>query len=512
MRRAAFTAIAVLATVVLQTSVLDRLPFPGGFPPDLVLVLVVTLALAGGPLAGTVIGFAAGLALDIAPPATGLLGLDALVFCAVGYGCGLLRGPMERSAWLPLPVIAAAATVGEVLAALAGLTLGDPDISWQSMRQVLPPVILYDILACPFVLYAVVRFSGYGGWATVGTGEPSLLTGSELAGLRLLGAPAGFAGLAAAGASVRDTRSGREPRLRMAAGRGSDGWIGGRRPAPGQPAGAWVQRRHPLHLRLRGGVAGSAAGGGVRATPAAVPGRPVHLRLGSARRGDGKVAGSPGRGQIGLAGFAGLGRAARPGKNAFRGSPGHGQASTAGSGLAAPRPGQGHRPGSRAFRGGPSALASTGRASRPVRLRLKTRRRDGVLAGGVLGRRTRGTNGGKGGGVPGSAFHAGRGAGAPGASGALRSGRGRGAAPRFRSGRRLFGFGGGGLPGGRRGSQRGSALAPRQPRFGRKSRGGAGGLGGKSRLGGSRLGGGLRIRGRRPARWAADRERTGGQP
>jgi rod shape-determining protein MreD len=438
MRRAVFTVLAVLTAVLLQTAVLDRLPFPGGFPPDLVLVLVVTLALAGGPLAGTVIGFGAGLALDIAPPAAGLLGLNALVFCAIGYGCGRLRGPMERSGWLPLAVIAAAAAVGEIMYALAGLTLGDPNITWQSMQQVLPPVILYSLLISPFVLYLVVRFSGFSGWAAAGR-EPALLTGSGVAGLRLLGAPASAA--AATGMAVRDTRSGREP----------------------------------LRLRLRGGVAGSAVSSATGAGRASAPARPVHLRLGASRRGDGKLAGSPGRGQLGLTGAARPGRAARLGKNAFR-------SAQPSSGLAGSRPG--HQPGPRAFRGGPSALAATGSASRPVRLRLRPRRRDGVLGGSVLGPGARGAGGG---GVPGAAFSSRR------APGALRYGSGRGAAPRFRAGRGMFGFGAGRLPGGRRGALRGSALAPRQRRFGWKGGwGGSGGPGGKSRRGGR-----LRLPGKR---------------
>ena len=472
MRRAVFTVLAVLTAVVLQTSVLDRLPFPGGFPPNLVLVLVVTLALAGGPLAGTVIGFAAGLALDIAPPATGLLGLNALVFCAIGYGCGRLRGPMERSAWLPLAVVAAATAVGEVLYALAGLTLGDPDITWQSMRQVLPPVIVYSVLISPFVLYLVIRFSGFGGWATAGARGPGLLTGSELGRLRLLGAPAtGFAGLAATGVAVRDTHSGREPRLRPA-GRGPDAWIGGRPAAPGQSGGARVQRSRPL--RLRGGVAGSAASGAVGAGRAAAPARPVHLRLGVTRRGDGRLAGSPGRGQLGLTGAARPGRAARPGKNAFRGTALPGAAS---------RPSQGLQPGPRAFRGGPSALARTGSTGRPARLRLRVRRRDGVLGGSVLGPGARGAGGAS---MPGSGFTFRR------SAGSQRAGRGPGASPRFRAGRGILPLGGGGLQDGRRGSLRGSALAPRQRRFGWRGWRRAGGLGGKSRRGG-----GLRLPGKR---------------
>src|SRR5216110_2862909 len=102
MRRVTFALVAILAAVVLQTAMLDRLPLPGGSAPNLVLVLVVTLALASGPAEGMLIGFGAGLALDIAPPASNLLGLSALVFCVIGYGCGRLRGPLERSAWLPL--------------------------------------------------------------------------------------------------------------------------------------------------------------------------------------------------------------------------------------------------------------------------------------------------------------------------------------------------------------------------------------------------------------------------
>jgi rod shape-determining protein MreD len=472
MRRAVFTVLAVLTAVVLQTSVLDRLPFPGGFPPNLVLVLVVTLALAGGPLAGTVIGFGAGLALDIAPPVAGLLGLNALVFCAIGYGCGRLRAPMERSAWLPLAVVAAATAVGEVLYALAGLTLGDPDITWQSMRQVLPPVIVYSILISPFVLYLVVRFSGFGGWATAGARGPGLLPAAEPGGLRLLGVPAAsFAGLAATGAAVRDTHSGREPRLRPA-GRGPDTWIGGRQAAPGQPSGAPVQRRR--QLRLRGGVAGSAASGAVGAARAAAPGRPVHLRLGTSRRGDGRLAGSPGRGQLGLTGAARPGRAARLGRNAFRGQALPGAAS---------RPSPGLQPGPGAFRGGPSAMARTGSTGRPARLRLRVRRRDGVLGGSVLGPGARGAGGG---GVPGSAFVSRR------PASPRRSGRGQGSVPRFRAGRGIFRLGGGGLPGGRRGSVRGSALASRQRRFGWNGWRLPGVLGGKPRRGG-----GLRLPGKR---------------
>jgi rod shape-determining protein MreD len=461
-RRVVFAVVAVLVAVVLQTALLDRLPFPGGSAPDLVLVLVVTLALASGPTEGMAVGFGAGLALDVAPPASNLLGLSALVFCLVGYGCGRLRGPLERSAWLPLAVVALGVAAGEALYALVGMIFGDPDITWQSVRLVLPVSVAYDLLLCPFVVYAVVRFGGYGGWATAGARPADLTAGRDLAGAAGALGGVAAAGAVAAGAAVRDTRSGRDPRL-SGAGRGADGWIGGHQSGPGR-SGAWVHRRRPLRLRARDGVAGSAAGLGRRPGPA-TPGRPVHLRLGASRRGDGVLGGSVRsllgggdgllggsgresrmrgaafRGSIGLVGAGSAVGGARPGSarlsaRAFRGS--GAQPTTLGDGSSRgplTRP----RRRSRAFRGGPSALtaAGTGVLGGTTRLRLRGRRGDGVVGGSVLGGRLRRAGPGGSRTMSGSVFVARR---APGAPGALRAGRGHGAVPRFRSG-------GSGLPG-----------------------------------------------------------------
>jgi rod shape-determining protein MreD len=281
MRRALLAAVAILAAVLLQVTLLNNVPFPGGAGPDLVLVVVVALALTSGPRDGAIIGFAAGLALDIAPPASNLLGQSALVFCLVGYGCGRLRVVLERSAWLPLAAVAVGAAAGEALYALVGLIFGDPDITWQAVRQVLPAAVFYDVLISPFVLYAVAWLGGHARWGS-DTAPAGLLTGRELA-----AAGGGvLAGVAAASGAVRDTGAGRSPRLR-AAGHRTDGWIGTRRERSGQPAGAWLDQRRPPRLRLRGGVAGSAT-----ASQAAKPARPqaaVHLRLGTSRRRDGAI-------------------------------------------------------------------------------------------------------------------------------------------------------------------------------------------------------------------------------
>ena len=274
MRRILLATVAILAAVLIQVTVLNNVAFPGGAGPNLVLVTVVALALATSPRDGAIIGFAAGLALDIAPPASGLLGQSALVFCLVGYGCGRLRMALERSALLPLAGVAFGVAAGEALYALTGVIFGDLDVSWQAVRQVLPAAVFYDLLISPFVLYAVALAGGYARWGT-GSAPAGLLTGRELAATD------------PAWGAVRDTGAGRSPRLRAAAGHRTDGWIGTRREQSGQPAGAWLDQRRPPRLRLRGGVAGSAT-----ASQAAKPARPqatVHLRLGTSRRRDGAI-------------------------------------------------------------------------------------------------------------------------------------------------------------------------------------------------------------------------------
>ena len=350
MRRVLLATAAILAAVLIQVTVLNNVPFPGGAGPDLVLVAVVAMALAAGPRDGAIIGFAAGLALDIAPPASGLLGQSALVFCLVGYGCGRLRLALERSAWLPLAGVALGAAAGEVLYALTGLIFGDPDITWQAVRQVLPAAVTYDLLISPFVLYAVVLAGGYARWGT-DSAPASPLSGRELA--------AAGAGLLAGGAggAVRDTGTGRSPRLRAAAGHRTDGWIGGGRDQPGKRTGPWVDRRRPLRLRLRGGTAGSAAAGQAGNGKPARPLTTVNLRLGTRRRRDGAV--------VARRYLAG----ATPGAAFDRRAPSV--------------TGRSARLRGGALSGGPSALGQApGRKQRQPRLKLGSkRRRDGAAGG-----------------------------------------------------------------------------------------------------------------------------------
>jgi rod shape-determining protein MreD len=288
MRRAALSAIAVVVALVLQLTVVDRLPLPGG-GPDLVLVVVVALGLTGGPMAGLLAGFGAGLALDIAPPASYLLGEHALVFCLVGYGCGRLSGITDRSAASSIGIAALAVAGGEVLQVIVGLLFGDPGVSWPAIQVVLPPVVLQDILISPFVVYLIMRASSWAARSRLGSAAgdtvPGLLAGPAGAGRgslvdgALLGGGGWLARLPGTGrgrkagalASVRFSKYAARPRT-AGAGSGPGSW----RVVRGQIAGG-RQRR----LRPGAGQAGSATAGQVHRQR---PVSPVSIRMGSGRR------------------------------------------------------------------------------------------------------------------------------------------------------------------------------------------------------------------------------------
>jgi rod shape-determining protein MreD len=158
--RALISFVVVSIAVVFQLTVVDRIAFPGGSGPDLVLLAVAALALASGPMTGALTGFWAGLALDVAPPGSHFVGQNALVFCLIGYACGLLAdgssgdGATEpgHTAFFEIVVTAAGAILGEALSALLGVMLSDPRVTWSAITNVLPVAVAYDVLLCPFVL------------------------------------------------------------------------------------------------------------------------------------------------------------------------------------------------------------------------------------------------------------------------------------------------------------------------------------------------------------------------
>ncbi|MEO5876561.1 MAG: rod shape-determining protein MreD [Streptosporangiaceae bacterium] len=151
--------VILIAAIVLQVAVANRLPLPGAVTPDLVMLTVVALALFNGEAVGMVAGFGAGLLVDIVPPADHTLGMYALVYCLIGYACGLASDEMDRSQTLPFVVVAGGALAGNLLYALVGVLLGDPRAGWPLVSRMVPLAVLYNVLASPFVVWGVLKLS-----------------------------------------------------------------------------------------------------------------------------------------------------------------------------------------------------------------------------------------------------------------------------------------------------------------------------------------------------------------
>ena len=176
---AVILAVALLAAVVIQLTVVNRLPLPGGATPDLVLLLVAAIAVCTSPATGAVTGFAGGLALDVAPPAAHYAGEYALVFCLVGYAAARVVQVIwnmtgERDPVTTFPVMAAAAAAGEAGKAALGMLLSDPDVTGAAVTRVLPGAVLYDLLLAPLAYWLVTRVTrGSAAWGAVAERAPA---------------------------------------------------------------------------------------------------------------------------------------------------------------------------------------------------------------------------------------------------------------------------------------------------------------------------------------------------
>ena len=153
-RQIALVGVLIVTAVIVEVTLLSRLGLPGA-TPDLVVVTVVAIALALGPVPGAVSGFAAGVLLDLAPPADGVLGVSALVYLAIGYVSGLVIDPRDRTVPILVGLVGLAAGAAVLLTAALDTLLGSARVSWEAVPALALSGALYGVILAPLVILGV---------------------------------------------------------------------------------------------------------------------------------------------------------------------------------------------------------------------------------------------------------------------------------------------------------------------------------------------------------------------
>jgi rod shape-determining protein MreD len=126
-----------------------------GVPVDLSPLIVCSVGFLCGSIPGAVFGFSLGLFVDTTLMQT--LGVNSLVYTAVGYGAGRVRELRDPAHGLaPVAVGAVATVVATVGYSLLQFLLGvEAPVSLLLVRQILMTIVLNTLLALP--VYAACR-------------------------------------------------------------------------------------------------------------------------------------------------------------------------------------------------------------------------------------------------------------------------------------------------------------------------------------------------------------------
>ncbi len=150
-RQTVICATVIVLAVMLQLTLLSRLGLPGA-TPDLVVVCVVALALAYGPLTGAVVGFAAGLVLGFTPPAGGVIGIQALIFLVIGFLTGAVIDPRDRTVPVLMGLVGLSTGAATLAYAVLIAGFGGKQVAWDAVPALVLTSSLYGLILAPVVV------------------------------------------------------------------------------------------------------------------------------------------------------------------------------------------------------------------------------------------------------------------------------------------------------------------------------------------------------------------------
>jgi rod shape-determining protein MreD len=146
----------VVTSVLLQSTVLPLLHLPGAVP-NVVTVTVIAIGFCTGSVRGAIVGFAAGMLLDLTPPSIATLGITALVLVLAGFIAGWFGQDPDRPWWL-LAGFSSLVCAGTVLVGtIVGGIVGDPHITWSRVPDILISEFLYGAVLGA-IIFPIVRW------------------------------------------------------------------------------------------------------------------------------------------------------------------------------------------------------------------------------------------------------------------------------------------------------------------------------------------------------------------
>jgi len=147
MKVALRVGLVVLTAMVIERGVASQLRVDG-VAADLLLLLAISAGMVAGPDDGAVVGFVAGLGLDLLLQTP--LGLGALVYCVTGYLVGVAQGSVVRASRLqPVFLAAAASALAVGLYVAVSLVLGRSGLVNRHLLVVIAVVSVVNALLIP---------------------------------------------------------------------------------------------------------------------------------------------------------------------------------------------------------------------------------------------------------------------------------------------------------------------------------------------------------------------------
>jgi rod shape-determining protein MreD len=154
--------LVLLSALVLQASLVADVRFLG-VSIDLLLLITIAAGLTGGSDRGAVIGFIAGVGMDLLLDTP--FGLSALAYSLTGYIVGSLHETTERAAWwFPIPVALGAGALGIGVFVVGGDLAGEELSSVPDLWRIVTVVAV----ACGALILPANRLMR---WCYIGPGE-----------------------------------------------------------------------------------------------------------------------------------------------------------------------------------------------------------------------------------------------------------------------------------------------------------------------------------------------------